>query len=200
MEKSQNTQAQLKQLPASKQIKKLPPIPNGATVRRRPIPSGPVPSTSTARRIHVSAKTPFRSVTARVRKQLDKFLRQSANSRGAFTNKLSQKKQASLQQRVDEILKQSNKENTNSGPTPELGLGLENSGEISVSGTGRAIQKVVEVAHFFQKQPDCVVQLRTGSLAAVDDVVVADEEDGLEGEVDERARMLSSLEAVIKLR
>ncbi|TRX93956.1 hypothetical protein FHL15_005034 [Xylaria flabelliformis] len=181
---------QLSQLPGAT-TKKLPPIPK---VRRRPIPSGPVASTTSARRIHVSAKTPFRSVTTRVRKQLDKYLRQSASSRATFTNKLSQKKNASLGERVRRIQEQSQ-----NATTGGLGLGLENSGEVLVLGTGRAIQKVAEVALFFQKQPDCIVQLRTGSVAAVDDVI-SKEEDGLEGDVTERARMMSSLEASIRLR
>ncbi|KAI0195679.1 Rpp20 subunit of nuclear RNase MRP and P-domain-containing protein [Xylaria flabelliformis] len=184
---------QLSQLPGAT-TKKLPPVPKGATVRRRPIPSGPVASTTSARRIHVSAKTPFRSVTTRVRKQLDKYLRQSASSRATFTNKLSQKKNASLGERVRRIQEQSQ-----NAATGGLGLGLENSGEVLVLGTGRAIQKVAEVALFFQKQPDCIVQLRTGSVAAVDDVI-SKEEDGLEGDVTERARMMSSLEASIRLR
>ncbi|KAI1348855.1 Rpp20 subunit of nuclear RNase MRP and P-domain-containing protein [Xylaria sp. FL0043] len=173
---------------------KLPPVPKGATVRRRALPSGPVASTNSARRIQVTAKTPFRSITTRVRKQLDKYLRTSASSRSAFTNKLSQKKNISLGERVRRIQQQSQNA-ANSG----LGLGLENSGEVLVLGTGRAIQKVAEVALFFQKQPDCIVQMRTGSVAAVDDVV-SKEEDGLEGEVIERARMMSSLEASIRLR
>ncbi|KAI0204179.1 Rpp20 subunit of nuclear RNase MRP and P-domain-containing protein [Astrocystis sublimbata] len=175
--------------------KKLPPIPKGAKIHRRPIPSGPVASTNAARRIHVSAKTPFRSVTTRVRKQLDKNLRRSADSRATFTNKLSQKKSTSLSDRVRRIQKQSR-----DAATGGLGLGLENSGEVLVLGTGRAIQKVAEVALFFQKQQDCIVQLRTGSVAAVDDLVSKDEEDGLEGDVTERARMMSSLEASIRLR
>ncbi|KAI1359091.1 Rpp20 subunit of nuclear RNase MRP and P-domain-containing protein [Xylaria arbuscula] len=175
-------------------IEKLPPIPKGATVRRRPVPSGPVASTNLARRIHVTPKTPFRSVTTRIRKQLDKNLRQSASARSAFTNKLAQKKNLGLDQRVRRIQQQS--ENASTGG---LGLGLQNSGEVLVLGTGRAIQKVTEVALFFQNQPDCIVQLRTGSVAAVDDVV-SKEQDGLEGDVTERARMMSSLEVSIRLR
>ncbi|KAI1129258.1 Rpp20 subunit of nuclear RNase MRP and P-domain-containing protein [Nemania abortiva] len=185
--------SQISQLPDAT-AKKLAPIPKGATIHRRPIPSGPVASTNSARRIHVTAKTPFRSVTTRVRKQLDKYLRQSASSRGTFTNKLSQKKNASLGERIHRIQQQSQ-----NAATDGLGLGLENSGEVVVLGTGRAIQKVTEVALFFQKQPDCIVQLRTGSVAAVDDVISA-EDDGLEGNVTERARMMSSLEASIRLR
>ncbi|KAI0808694.1 Rpp20 subunit of nuclear RNase MRP and P-domain-containing protein [Xylaria sp. FL0064] len=172
------------------QLKMIP----GATVRRRALPSGPAASTNSTHRIHVTAKTPFRSITTRVRKQLDKYLRTSASSRSAFTNKLSQKKNATLGERVRRIQQQSQ-----NAATSGLGLGLENSGEVLVLGTGRAIQKVAEVALFFQKQPDCIVQMRTGSVAAVDDVV-SKEEDGLEGEVTERARMMSSLEASIRLR
>jgi ribonuclease P/MRP protein subunit POP7 len=107
---------------------------------------------------------------------------------------LSQKKNASLGERVRRIQEQS--QNASTGGR---GIGLENAGEVLVLGTGRAIQKVTEVALFFQKQPDCIVRLRTGSVAAVDDVIT-EEEDGLEGEVTERARMLSSLEVSIKLR
>jgi ribonuclease P/MRP protein subunit POP7 len=101
---------------------------------------------------------------------------------------------ASLGERVSRIQQQSQ-----NAATGGLGLGLEDTGEIVVVGTGRALEKVTEIALFFQKQLDCIVQLRTGSVAAVDDIVSKDE-DGLEGDVTERARMLSSLEASIRLR
>ncbi|KAI1408278.1 Rpp20 subunit of nuclear RNase MRP and P-domain-containing protein [Hypoxylon sp. FL1857] len=170
---------------------KLPPIPKGATVRRRPIPTR-TPSTRAARRIYITAKTPFRSVTARVRKQLDKNLREASASNKAFTNKLAANKNASLDDRIRAIQQQSSKGSGN-------GIGLEDAGEVIILGTGRAIQKVTEVALFFQKQADCIVQLRTGSVGAVDDVIQEGEEEwGGEGE--ERVRMLSSLEASIKLR
>ncbi|KAI0835458.1 Rpp20 subunit of nuclear RNase MRP and P-domain-containing protein [Hypoxylon sp. FL0890] len=170
---------------------KLPPIPKGATVRRRPIPTR-TPSTRAARRIYITAKTPFRSVTARVRKQLDKNLREASASNKAFTNKLAANKNASLDDRIRAIQQQSSKGSRS-------GIGLEDSGEVVVLGTGRAIQKVTEVALFFQKQADCIVQLRTGSVGAVDDVIQEGEEEwGGEGE--ERVRMMSSLEASIKLR
>ncbi|OTA62634.1 hypothetical protein K449DRAFT_42951 [Hypoxylon sp. EC38] len=170
---------------------KLPPIPKGATVRRRPIPTR-TSSTRATRRIYITAKTPFRSVTARVRKQLDKNLREASASNKAFTNKLAANKNASLDDRIRAIQGQSSK---GSGS----GIGIEDSGEVVVLGTGRAIQKVTEVALFFQKQADCIVQLRTGSVGAVDDIIQEGEEEwGGEGE--ERVRMLSSLEASIKLR
>ncbi|KAI1439959.1 Rpp20 subunit of nuclear RNase MRP and P-domain-containing protein [Annulohypoxylon stygium] len=169
---------------------KLPAIPKGATLRRRPIPTR-APSTRASKRIYVTAKTPFRSVTARVRKQLDKNLREASSASAAFTNKLAASKNASLDERVRAIQRHSK----NQGK----GGGLENAGEVVVSGTGRAIQKVLEVALFFQKQNDCIVQMKTGSVGAIDDVVQeGDEEWGGEGE--ERVRMMSSLEASIRLR
>ena len=78
------------------------------------------------------------------------------------------------------------------------GIGLQDAGEVLVLGTGRAIEKVVNVASFFQKQRDCAVQLRTTSVGAVDDVVVDGEEDFPSEDV--RARMVSCLEVSIKLR
>ncbi|KAI2634993.1 Rpp20 subunit of nuclear RNase MRP and P-domain-containing protein [Hypomontagnella submonticulosa] len=177
---------------------KLPPIPKGATVRRRPIPTR-TPSTHASKRIYITAKTPFRSVTARVRKQLDKNLRGASSSNKAFTNRLAGNKTASLDERVRAIQRHSSSTSKKSGGGSGTGIGLEDAGEVVVLGTGRAIQKVVEVALFFQKQADCIVQLRTSSVGAIDDVVQeGDGEWGDDGE--ERVRMMSSLEASIRLR
>ncbi|KAI1460190.1 Rpp20 subunit of nuclear RNase MRP and P-domain-containing protein [Annulohypoxylon moriforme] len=179
---------------------KLPAIPKGATVRRRPIPTR-IPSTRASKRIYITAKTPFRSVTARVRKQLDKNLRQASSASNAFTNKLAANKGASLDERVRAIQRHSSQSVKSKGNSSGAGSGteLENAGEVVILGTGRAIQKVVEVALFFQKQNDCIVQMKTGSVGAIDDVVEeGDEEWGGEGE--ERVRMMSSLEASIRLR
>ncbi|KAI0883924.1 Rpp20 subunit of nuclear RNase MRP and P-domain-containing protein [Annulohypoxylon maeteangense] len=176
---------------------KLPAIPKGATVRRRPIPTR-TPSTRASKRIYITPKTPFRSITARVRKQLDKNLREASSASNAFTNKLAANKGASLDERVRAIQRHSSQSAKGSGNTGGT-TGLENAGEVVVLGTGRAIQKVVEVALFFQKQNDCIVQMKTGSVGAVDDVIQeGDEEWGGEGE--ERVRMMSSLEASIRLR
>lgn len=153
------------------------------------------PSTHSAHRIYINTKSPFRSVTARVRKQLDKNLRQASYANTAFTNRLAGRKNASLDDRVRAIQKHQQQNNS---------TGLENSGEVVVLATGRAIEKAVGVASFFQKQRDCIVQLRTSSVGTVDDVVAAaegDEEDVSFGGGDEtRKRMVSCLEVSIKLR
>jgi ribonuclease P/MRP protein subunit POP7 len=92
--------------------------------------------------------------------------------------------------------------------------------EVVVLGTGRAIEKTLNVAAWFQKQSDCLVSLRTRSVAAVDDIVLggpkhtdgdwdadADPDDAdAEQEGDEeaadhsRARMVSCLEVAVRLR
>ncbi|KAI5867509.1 Rpp20 subunit of nuclear RNase MRP and P-domain-containing protein [Durotheca rogersii] len=193
---------------AAAKLTKLPPIPKGATVRRRPTPVK-TPSTRSTRRIYVTANTPFRSVTARVRKQLDKNLRTaSASSGSAFTSRLAGRKHASLDERVQAIQRHQKQrqrqrsdddDDSATGTGSGIGIGLEDAGEVVVVGTGRAIQRVAEAALFFQKQDDCVVRLRTASVAAVNDVIEEDDEEwGGEGE--ERTRMMSSLEASIRLR
>jgi len=48
--------------------------------------------------------------------------------------------------------------------------------EVTVKATGRAIERALEVGLWFMKQEDCRVVLRTGTVGAVDDVVVGGEE------------------------
>ena len=68
--------------------------------------------------------------------------------------------------------------------------------EITVLGTGKAIQKVLAVASWFEDEKDCAVEIRTKTVGTVDDVVV---EDG-EMEDESRVRKMSCLEATIRLR
>ncbi|KAI1343503.1 Rpp20 subunit of nuclear RNase MRP and P-domain-containing protein, partial [Xylariaceae sp. FL0016] len=185
-----------KQLPSGNSVAKLPPIPKGSKIQRRPIASRPV-STRSEKRIYVTPKTPFRSVTTRVRKQLDKYLRQASSSNKTFTNKLATDKHIGLSDRIEAIQRQSQAQ---AGKSSGSGIGLEDATEVVVSGTGRAVQKVVEVALFFQKQPDVMVQLRTESVGAVDDVVEEneEEEDPFAGG-EQRVRMMSALNVFIRL-
>jgi ribonuclease P/MRP protein subunit POP7 len=111
--------------------------------------------------------------------------------------------------------------NSDDGPD---GTGESDEGEVIVVGTGRAIEKTLNVAAWFQKQSDCQVSLRTRSVAAVDDIVLGranntnadgdwdidadpDDADGeQEDEVDpdaeehSRIRMMSCLEVSVRLR
>ena len=80
-----------------------------------------------------------------------------------------------------------------------------------LKGTNKAIEKVAQLALYFQdEQDDCKVALRTGSVATVDDIVKKeDDSDGKEAPNDEeedeelpesRVRWLSVLEAHIILK
>ena len=68
--------------------------------------------------------------------------------------------------------------------------------EVLVTGTGRALEKVLGVAGWFEGQGDCVVEIRTGTVGTVDDVV---DEDG-EEEEESRVRRVSCLEVVVRLK
>lgn len=84
---------------------------------------------------------------------------------------------------------------------PEDGIALEHAREVVVIGTGKAIEKVVNVAAFFQQQGDVDVKLTTGSLGAVDAIMPEEEEEnGLGLALGERERMVSCLEVTIKLK
>lgn len=76
--------------------------------------------------------------------------------------------------------------------------------EVLVRGTGRAMAKTLELAAWFQRQPDCRISLRTMTLEAVDDVVVdddgAEEEGGFAAEQESRVRGVSCLEVGVSLR
>ncbi len=67
-----------------------------------------------------------------------------------------------------------------------------------VKATGKAIEKALQVALYFQGQEDCLVRLRTGSVDDVDDVIA---KEGEEEDVPEtRIRRTSMLEVGISLR
>lgn len=76
--------------------------------------------------------------------------------------------------------------------------------EVLVRGSGRAMAKTLELAAWFQRQPDCKISLRTMTLQAVDDVVVdedgAEEEGGFAAEQESRVRGVSCLEIGVSLR
>ncbi|KAH6647109.1 Rpp20 subunit of nuclear RNase MRP and P-domain-containing protein [Truncatella angustata] len=176
---------------SKQQPKKLPPVPKGQTVQRGALPRRD-PSTHSAHRIYVNGRSPFRSITTRVRKQLDKSLRAASSAYPqSLTNTVASKNGLlPLDRRIQALQK-----------GPEDGISLDDARQVVVIGAGKAIEKVVNVAAFFQGQGDVEVQLRTGSLGAVDEIMPEEEEEnGLGIGVGERERMVSCLEAVIKLK
>lgn len=127
-----------------------------------------------------------------MRKQLDKTLRTASSTNARATTGKLAARTLPLSARVAALQS-----------AEGSGIGLEDAGEVVVAGTGRAIEKVVNVAAFFRGQGDCVVTLRTGSVGAVDEVGGQEGEDdglGWEEAKETRTRMVSSLEVAIRLR
>ena len=78
--------------------------------------------------------------------------------------------------------------------------------DVLLKGTGRAIERVLELGLFFQGQDDVGVEVRTGTVGAVDDIERDEEEDGEGAEEEDndvpeaRVRMVSFVEVVLTLK
>jgi ribonuclease P/MRP protein subunit POP7 len=115
------------------------------------------------------------AVVKRARKQLNASLQ----APGAAP------KNASVHARVEAL-----KQQTASGETRGEGS------VVTLMGTGKAVERTLAVASWFEQEGDCLVEMRTRTVATVDDVVV---EDG-DVEDESRLRKLSCLEVSIKLK
>ncbi len=114
--------------------------------------------------IYVATKTPFMSVVRRARKQLAARRRRPGRGQAAA---------ASLAARVAAAVTGETGD-TEDGEAAASDDGGGGGPEVLVIGTGRAIEKTVHIAAWFDRQPDCRVSVRTGTLGAVDDLVVPD--------------------------
>lgn len=114
------------------------------------------------------------SAVKRVQKHLDKSLRHST---------AAAPKNASLNSRVEALKRRTGRHLS------------ENSSAmaVTVTGTGRAVEKTLSLASWFEQKADCVVEVRTGTVGTVDDILV-------EGEDESRVRRLSCLEVVVRLK
>lgn len=157
--------------------RKMPPIPQGAKIQKRPLTRRQLPASSKTPVIYVSSKSPFMSVVKRTRKFLDKALR----------NNSSASKNLSLHARV-EALKRDSSSETARGAV------------VTVMGTGKAIEKTLSVASWFEQQGDCVVKIRTRTIGTVDDVVAEDADDAFGDDNQSRLRKLNCLEVAISLK
>ncbi|KAL1637384.1 hypothetical protein SLS56_000522 [Neofusicoccum ribis] len=168
---------------------KLPQLPSHAKVQKRPLLHPPIvppyKNRDSPKVVYVSSRQPFMATVKRVRKllhEIDKRATQSA---------LSQKQK----QRGDPIVVAAHA-SVDKSDAPE---------EVVVKATGKAIEKAMSLALFFQQQEDCRITLRTGTVDAIDDIVeqplakrqMADDEEELP---ETRTRRVSLLEIVVTLR
>lgn len=151
-------------------------------ISKRPLhrPAIPSPHNSKDQQkvIYISTKTPFLSAVKRAEKILhlsEKRLEQSATT---LTNNKKDSKRQKNRVEEDEILEiakavEAEKKKRN--------LSGQTSGEeVVLKGTGKAIQKVMHLALWFQQRGEYIVRLRTRSVGAIDDIVGGEEEDANE--------------------
>lgn len=146
-------------------------------MRKRPLLRRQVGSSSKNPLIYVSSSTPFMSVVKRVQKQLDKSLRDVAAAAAP--------RNASLAARVQALKRD------------DAAAAVSGGVAVTVTSTGKAIEKTLAVAGWFENKGDCVVEVRTGTVGAIDDVLPAE---GGDGDEESRVRRLSCLEVVVRLK
>ncbi|KAM3461357.1 hypothetical protein MY5147_009939 [Beauveria neobassiana] len=172
---------------------KLDPIPQGSTLRKRPLIRRPLPASSKDRIIYVSSSTPFMSAVKRARKQLDRSLKSGGSSQAA-------RKNASLHARIESLKRDVERDSSRSRSSDNEAYGAS----VTLLGTGKAVEKTLALASWFEQQPDCRVAVRTRTVATVDDVVTGAEPGGAAAEQEEedesRLRRLSCLEVVVSLK
>ncbi|AEO61211.1 hypothetical protein MYCTH_2311157 [Thermothelomyces thermophilus ATCC 42464] len=184
---------------------KLPPIPHGSRVRKRPLP-GPSPSARPRTTgplspdelrasadsngyipppraphtavIKISSGASFMSLVRRARKALDKAPSAQAT------------KGQSLAARVAALNKAAARDG-NKGPTTG-----EVADDVLLVATGKAIGLAVDLAGFFSREKNLAVLMRTRTLSAVDDVVAIDEDADVEDQV--RVRYVNCLEVGLR--
>ncbi|KAJ9641431.1 hypothetical protein H2201_006688 [Coniosporium apollinis] len=134
---------------------KLARLPANARIEKRPLLHAPIPSpyasAASQKVIYISSKTPFISAVKRVRKLL-----KQAETR-ATQSKID--KHGTTAQRIEAATKAALE-------------GRGSSEEVVVKATGKCIEKALNLALFFQGQGDCDVRIRTGTVAAIDDIVL----------------------------
>ncbi|MCJ1245635.1 hypothetical protein MMC30_002839 [Trapelia coarctata] len=153
-------------------LKRLPPH---AHISKRPLlhPAIPSPYTSASQKkiLYISARTPFISAVKRIRKLLSLIDEREVGQIDLAGGKSGRNGKGSERQKLG---KKAGKE------------------EVFLKGTGRAIEKVLGLALFFEGQEDVKVRVGTGSVGVVDDIVEGDrpekgeeqEEGGGQGNMD----------------
>ncbi|KAL9043887.1 MAG: hypothetical protein Q9214_002942 [Letrouitia sp. 1 TL-2023] len=137
---------------------KLRRLPPNARIQKRPIlhPAIPHPDSAAPKIIYISTRTPFISAVKRARKLLSSIEKRHTpkiSLTGSKSNNKSSEK---------EILAQLATANDSAKTEPE---------EVVLKGVGRAIEKVLNMAMYFQEKGGVRVRIRTGEVGVVDDIV-----------------------------
>lgn len=165
---------------------KLPRLPTSQKISKRPLLHPPIAShrtgSSTEKVIYLSASSPFIATIKRVRTYLSAIEIRAAGPIPLHSNHRTLR--AAIEKGVDAA-------RTSTGRNGKGGEGGE---EVILKATGKAIEKLLRVALYFEKEEGVGVRLRTGSVGAIDDVL--DQEGAEEGS---RVRRTSCLEVGVRL-
>ncbi|KPI36633.1 uncharacterized protein AB675_10056 [Cyphellophora attinorum] len=141
------------------QMRALPP---NATIQKRPIIHAPIPSQHAGAKVpkvvYVSSKTPFISAVKRVKKLLTHVEKRATKDVQLIRNG-PEKGMRKLAQASEDVGKQRE--------------------EVLVKASGRAMEKALRIGEWFkEKEKDvlCNVEVRSGSVSVVDDIVETKEE------------------------
>lgn len=171
----------------------------GSRIHKRPL-TRPPPRSKTSgsdggsgnpSQFYLSSSASFMSVVQRVRKQLDHRAR---GPRGPSTKNLP------LNARIAALRDGPLSSSAKDGKALEPSEQTDRRDDVLVLATGKAIEKALHVAAWFDRERDCRVSLRTRTTGTVDDVL-PDEAAQARGEEEKaRVRMVSVLEVGISLR
>ncbi|QSZ32461.1 hypothetical protein DSL72_002035 [Monilinia vaccinii-corymbosi] len=164
---------------------KLPRIGKNQRIQKRPLMHPAIASSrsSSEKVVYVSPHSSFIAIVKRVRKYLD-----GAEFRAGPT--ILPTTDRELMREIEEGIK-----HTRMGKKAVDG----NGGEVVMKGTGKAIEKTLMLANWWQQQEGVKVVLRTKSMATVDDIVgVGGEGEDEDLEADgSRVRRVSVLEVAV---
>lgn len=130
-------------------------------MQKRPLLHPPISSPYNGRQsakvVYISSKTPFMSAMKRV-KQLLKYVDKRS---------------------MQSVLSSRGKNSSTPATTSD-----EKAEEVLIKATGKAIDKALNLALYFQGQQDCAVRINTGSVNAIDDLIQTAELSGVDQEVE----------------
>ena len=166
-----NVSAELKALRHERQNQELRRLPPNATIQRRPLNHAPIagPRTSGAKApkvVYVSRRTPAIAAIKRVKKYLGSIEQRALQGTGANFAKKSGRGSKNAVEQANETL-------------------AKNKEEVLVKASGRAMEQALRVAEWFRtKEKDmlCNVEVRTGSVSTVDDIVEIEAEEDMDKE------------------
>ncbi|KAI9819172.1 MAG: hypothetical protein M1827_007328 [Pycnora praestabilis] len=145
--------------------KKLRRLPKHARIRKRPILHPPIASpyagSQLQKVVYISTSTPFMSAVKRVRKLLTHIDKRSMGPD------------------LIDLLPNNHKNRGRTDKQTIARTGKKEKGEpeeVVMKATGKAIEKALGLALFFQGQEDCKVTIRTGSVGVIDDIVEGQKE------------------------